>query len=528
MKRLMTAVVAGLVTIVVCVGQSRAGKPLAGKTLSVRLIGEPETLDWNKAHTSVETFVLMNLMEGLVQFDSSMDVAPALAESWKVSADRKTYTFKLRPNLKWSDGVPLKAKDFVYSWKRLLSPSTAASYAYFLFDIEGAEAFNRGHIRDFSSVGVKALNDSTLRVKLARPMSHWVETLTFWVTFPLREDVVEKYGAMNNSSWAAPGRMVVAGPYNLASHDYDSKILLKGNPNYYGTRGNIENIDFMIIKDDSTALTLYESGRLDFLTDISSVDLKRLAGRSDLKSFPYYKTGYLGYVTTRAPLNNVKVRRAIAMAIDKAEIGKILHGGQLPASSWVPPRMLAHSDKVGLPFDVARARQELKASGINTSKPIEMILTNWDKPLILAQFIQQELKKNLGLVVHLQQFDHKTFRAQVDLKRSPLYLLSWSGDFPDPDNFMSVFLSESGNNRTGWKSKTYDDLVLKARSMPDRNGGKLREKIYDDAQKILLEDDAVVLPLYYEPNMALVRSRVQGLELNPLNYLILRKVNLGS
>src|SRR4051794_30637058 len=164
----------------------------------------------------------MNLMEGLVTFDSSLNVMPCLAESWKISPNGKTYTFKLRHDVKWSDGVPLKAKDFVYSWKRLISPVTAASYAYFLFDIEGAEWYYKGIVKDFNAVGIKAPDDYTLVIKLARPVAHWIYIPSFWVTFPLRQDIVEKYG----EAWTKPGRMVTLGPFTLAAYDIDSKIIL--------------------------------------------------------------------------------------------------------------------------------------------------------------------------------------------------------------------------------------------------------------------------------------------------------------
>jgi oligopeptide transport system substrate-binding protein len=494
--------------------------------ISLRLIGEPETLDWNKAHTTVETFILTNLMDGLVTFDSNMEVAPDLAKSWTVSPDRRTYTFHLRTDVKWSDGVPLKAKDFVYSWKRLLTPGTAASYAYFLYDVEGAEAFNKGKLKDFNSVGIKALDDSSFQVRLTRPMSHWLYVPSFWVTYPLRQDVVEKYGALTSSSWAAPGKMVTLGAFTLALHEHDSKIVLKSNPYFYAPHGNVETADFLIVKEDSTALNLYETGKLDFLTDIASVDLKRLAGRADLRAFPYYKTGYIGYVVNRPPLNNVHVRRAISMAIDKAQIGKILHGSQQPATSWVPPRMMAHSDNLGFSYDPTKAKEELALAGpIDSSQPIQIVIPNWDKTEILSQFIQEQVKKTLGLNLSIQQFDHKTFRAQVDLRVFPLFMLSWSADFPDPDDFMSVFITGAGNNRLNWSNKRYDQLVLTARGLQDL---KSRERMYSEAQRILLEEDAAIIPLYYEPNMALVRPRLQGLELNPLNYLLLKKVNISG
>ncbi len=159
-------------------------------TFNFRLTGDPETLDWNRAHTAMETFLLMNLMDGLVAFDSKLKVVPALAKTWTRSDDGKTYTFKLREDVKWEDGVRLTAKDFVHSWKRLLSPTTAASYAYLLFDIEGAENFNKGTLKDFGQVGIKAPDDFTFQVKLTRAVAHWIQIPTFWVTFPLREDVV--------------------------------------------------------------------------------------------------------------------------------------------------------------------------------------------------------------------------------------------------------------------------------------------------------------------------------------------------
>lgn len=492
-----------------------------GKTFTFRIRGEPETLDWNKAHTPIETYLLMNLMEGLVTFDSNMKVVPSLAQSWTQSPDGRTYTFKLRPNVKWSDGKALKAGDFVYSWKRLLSPLTAASYAYFLFDIEGAEYFNKGTLKDFNDVGVKAIDDFTLQVKLNRPVAHWIYIPTFWVTFPMREDVVEKYGA----GWASPGRMVSLGPFTLEAHDLDSKIVMRSNPTYYGKKGNISQAVGLIVQDDATAMTLYEAGKLDFLTDIATLDLKRMEGRPDLKAFPYMKVVYLGLVSSKYPVQNAHLRRAIAMAIDKTRLGLFLHGKQEPATSFVPPKMLGHSAKLGLKFDPTRARSELKAAGMDASRTLnlEMLLPNWDKPMMLAQFIQAELKRNLGIEVSLQPFDNKTFRAQLDLHTYPLFEASWSADYPDPDNFLSVFLSNSGNNRTTWKSEKFDELVLNARG---HQSASVREKLYLQAQKLLIEDEAVIVPLNYEPNMALVRKGVRNLELNPLNYLLLRNVEM--
>ncbi len=492
----------------------------AGPSFTFRLPGDPETLDWNRAHTSVETHILMNLMEGLVSHDAKMNVIPALAEKWSKSPDGKTYTFKLRSGLKWSDGMPLKAQDFVYSWKRLLSPLTAASYAYLLFDVEGAEEFFKGKQTDFSKVGISAPDDLTFQVRLARPVAHFIHIPTFWVTFPLRQDVVEKHG----TSWAKPGRMVTVGPFELSSYDLDSKIVLKANPYYYGEHGNIDQAVGLIIKEDSTALTLYEAGKLDFLTDIASVDLKRLEGRADLKRFPYLKTGYVGIVTDKFPVSNAHFRKALGHAIDRKKIGQFLHGGQTSAEGFIPSGMFGYNSSVGLPFDPAKAKKELTLSGVDPKAvKLEIVTTNWEKTLTVCQYLQSELKKNLGINLEIQSYDHKTFRAQLELKNYPLFLNSWSADYPDPDNFLSVFLSMSGNNRTSWKNSTYDAKVMLARGNQNQSA---RAKLYDEAQKLLVQDDAVILPLYNEPILALVSTRTKNLEINPLNYLKLKKITV--
>ena len=206
-----------LSSLIVEAAQNAKGIP-EQQIFRMRLSGEPATLDWSLAHTMIETYVLMNLMEGLVAFDSSLKVVPALAKSWKVTEKGTRYTFQIRKNVKWSDGVELKAQDFVYSWKRLLSPVTAASYAYFLFDIVGAREFHSGKMTDFSKVGIKALNDHTFTVKLKYPVAYWKYIPSFWVTFPLRKDIVEKFG----TAWAKPGAMQTVGPFTL--HHYDVEV----------------------------------------------------------------------------------------------------------------------------------------------------------------------------------------------------------------------------------------------------------------------------------------------------------------
>lgn len=493
------------------------------RVFNFRIRDEFETLDWNRAHTPVEAYVLMNIMEGLVTFEKGLTPTPALAESWTVSQDGRTYTFKLRPNVKWSDGVPLKAQDFVYSWRRLLAPFTGAAYAYLLFDIEGAEEFSQGKNSDFSKVGITAPDDQTFVVKLKYALPYWIDIPGFWVTFPLRQDIVEKYG----TGWETPGRMVTLGPYCLISHDLYSNVMLKANVYYYGSRGNVDKINALMIKDDQVALSMYENGALDFLTDISTVDLKKLSGRADLKTFENLKTGYLTFITDRFPVSNLKLRRAIAMAIDKTKLTQSLSGGQHPATSFVPPPLLGYSDQIGLRFDLKKAKSELQMSGVYTPGiPIKMefIYPNWDKDQIIANFLKEELKTNLNVDLQLKGLENTAYRSQLDLRTHPVFSTTWTADYPDPDNFLSLFLGSSGNSRTNWSSESFDQGVLKARLLLNPLE---RSKIYLKLQRQVIEDEAVIIPLYYEPNLALVRPRVKGFQLTAMDYLYLRNVNVA-
>ncbi len=491
------------------------------KTFSFRLTGDPETLDWNRAHTTMETFILMNLMEGLVSFDSKLKVVPALAKSWTKSEDNRTYTFKLREGVKWQDGVPLKAQDFVYSWKRLLSPTTGASYAYLLFDIEGAEFFNKGTLRDFNEVGIKALNESTFQVRLTRPVAHWIQIPTFWVTFPLRQDVVDRHG----SGWARPGRMVTLGPYTLESYELDSKVVMKANPNYYAGKVAIDEAVGKIVADDATALRMFESGQFDFLTEISGFDIERLRKTPAFRTYPYLKTQYLGLLVDQYPMTSVKFRRALAMAIDKKKFPLVLSGGQKAASSFVPPGVLGYSASLGLPYDPVAAKSELAASGVITRAGLKLkiLSRNNDKAKAVSEIIQAELKKNLGLDVSIDQFDHKSYRAQMDLFTYPMFEATWAADYPDAENFLSMFKTRSGNNRPRYRNAQYDEQIEQAKGL---ESAIAREKIYVSLQKQLIEEQAAILPLYYDTNIALVSSRVSGVELNPLNYLELRRASL--
>lgn len=498
----------------------------APRVLRVRTLGDPLTFDWNRAFSPVEATLIRNIMEGLVEIGTgpgpnSMKVVPALAQKWEISADGKTYTFHLRKDVKWSDGAPLSAEHFVDSWKRLLSPAFNANYAYLLFDIENAEDFHRGSLPDFGNVGVKALDAHTLQVKLRAPVAYWIWIPTFWATFPIRQDIINQLG----SSWDKAGKIVSLGPFLLDSYESRRKAVLKRNPTYYGKRGNIDEVIAALVEDDAAAVKLYQDKQLDFITKISFQDANRLGVRSDFTRWAEARIVHLDLNPNQEPTSSVQFRKAIAMAIDREKLAGELQGASQAATSLVSPGILSYSKDFGLPYDPGRARKLLVNSGF-AGKPIrlELVTLSYTDEALAGKFIAENLRKNLGVEVNVSVYDPKQYYSPaVNFSGFTLLVGRWTADYPDPDNFLSIFLSGAGNNRVSWKNARYDELVKQARSLTTP---KDREKLYRQAQKLLIDEEVIAVPLYYGKSGALVRPTVKGFRPTPTNSYLFKDFSL--
>lgn len=483
-----------------------------------RLLAEPTTFDWHIASTAVETPILMNIMEGLTEVDQSLKPKGCLAEKVTMSKDQKTYTFQIRKGVKWSDGVALKAQDFVEGWKRLLTPATAAPYAYLLYDMVGAEEFNKNQLQDFSKVGVVAKDDYTLVVTLKRPVAYFQYLTGFWPLFPIRKDLIASLG----TQWTKASKLVSVGPYVLDTYQVQTKIIMKKNPHYWRKSGGVTEAVALIIKDSATALNVFKTGGIQMMQDFSPDDLKIARPMPEFKTFPYLKTYYLAFRVKGSILENKDLRLAIAQAIDRRPIPAILNGAQKLATTMIPPKVAGHDPKLAIPFDVAKAKENLKKSGIKSDEKIEFIARNSERPKILTQYIQSELKKNLGLTnVQISLFDHKVFRNQVVTGNYPMMMMVWAADYPDGDSFMGLFESGTGNNQTHYSEPKFDEAIKKGRE--DWNTLK-REKLYKEAQTMLQIRDAAVLPLYYEENEVLVSKEIKGFSVNPIGYYFLKDI----
>ena len=488
----------------------------------VNLSTEPPSLDWSLATDHVSFNVIANLMVGLTEFDQQLKPAPVIARSWDILDGGRRIVFHLRDDVLWSDGKKVRAQDFEYSWKRLLDPKTASQYAYFLFDIENAQEYHERKLTDGSAVGVQAQDDFTLAVRLRHPASYFLAITTFEATFPQRQDIIEKF----DSRWTEPENIVTNGPFLLSSWKHENEIQLSANPNYFRGRPSMAQVMMLMVKEKTTAVAMYEQGQLDFLDDhsIPALEKNRLAKQRGFKRVAQLRGEYYGFAVDRRPFHDPRVRKAFAMAIDRSIFPRILHGGEEPASSWIPPGMLAHNRKIGLSFNPPEARRLLREAGYPEGKGFPHVTLGYDSDedrKLVAEAVQAMWQRNLGVVVALENQEWKVYLKKLQNDPFPVFRDGWGADYPDPDNFMKLFTSNSGNNHLRWKNNRYDQLVDSAAREFD---ARKRVKLYDEAQRILCETHLPMVPLYWRTESTLLNPQFTGLEMNSMGRLDLRYV----
>jgi len=501
-----------------------SSEPAQGKVFRVNLGTEPPSLDWSLATDHVSFNVIVNLMVGLTEFDRNLRPAPMVAKSWEIHDNGRKIIFRLRDDVLWSDGKSVRAQDFEYSWKRLLNPSTASEYAYILYDILNAEPYNQGKITDPSLLGIRALDDWTLEVRLRHPAPYFLAITTFEVTFPQRGDLVEKFG----TRWTDVSNIVTNGPFLLESWKHENEIRLKANPNFFLGRPAMDKIEMYMVNENTTALAMYERGQLDFIDNrsIPIFEKQRLTELPGFQVVPQLRGYYYGFVTDRKPFDDVRVRRAFAMAIDRRIFPKILHGGELPISSWIPPGMIAHNPEIGLKFNPPEARRLLAEAGYPNGKDFPEVTLGYNTDethKMVSEAIQGMWKKNLGVLVRLDNQEWKVYLNRLNMDPPHIFRLGWGADYPDPNNFMKLFTSISGNNNTRWKNHRYDELVKRAARELDEEE---RIRLYGEAQRILCETDLPIVSLFVTAESTVLNPRFSGLEINSMARLMLRHVRL--
>jgi oligopeptide transport system substrate-binding protein len=501
------------------------GGPLKD-TLRMNIGSEPPSLDWDVTTDSTSFDVVSNLMVGLTQYNEKLECAPACAESWEITDGGKHYLFHLRSNVFWTDGKPVVAGDFEYAWKRLLNPKTGAQYSFFLYDIVNAFEFATGKVKDDSLVGVKAIDDRTLDVHLKKPAAYFIYLTAFCPTLPERKDVVEKWG----DRWTEPGHIVTNGPYMLDRWAHEYKIELVANPKYFEGKPRLRRIKMFMVPEQATAFALYENNELDYVDNrsFSTPDVERYRHSPEYRTMPLLRSNYIGFNVTKKPFDNVLVRRAVAMSIDRTVFPKILRRGELPAFSWIPAPLLGYSAKSGYEYDPKQGKKLLAQAGYPDGKGFpqaELLYPNREDTRTVVEAIQDQLKRNLGIHIKLVNQEWKVYLSTLHRDSPPIYKASWGADFPDPETFMNLFTSTNGNNTTRFSDAHYDSLVTAASSEQNE---KRRGSLYQQADEYLCKDRVPIVPTYLSTQNLMVKPWVNGLVFNPLDIQFFKNVYIDT
>ncbi len=495
-------------------------------TLRLNVGSEPPTLDWSLAADGTSIEIVANMMLGLTQYKPDLSCAPACAKSWEILDGGRRYLFHLRRDVLWSDGRRVVASDFVFAWLRLLAPNTASQYAYFLYDIVNAQDYNLGKIKDVTKLGIRAIDPETLEVRLKEPKAYFLYLTAFCPTYPLRQDVIEKWG----KHWTEPGHIVTNGPFMLSKWEHEYKIELVSNPKFVEGEPPLRKLKLFMIPEQATAFALYENNQLDFIDNrsFSTSDVERRRTSPEYHSLPLLRNNYLGFNVHKAPFDDVRVRRAVSMAIDRSIFPRILRRGEEPSGTWIPPALLGYSATSATSFDPVQAHKLMAAAGYTSDKklpPIELLYPNREDTRLVVEAIQDQLKQNLNLNVELVNQEWRVYLETLRRDAPPLFRASWGADYPDPETFMNLFTSHNGNNNTGWSNAPYDQLLVQASC--EQNSAK-RAKLYATADALLCKTEAPIVPTYLSTLNVMIKPWVHGISLNPLDLQFFKLVTIGG
>ncbi len=482
---------------------------------------DPSSLDPHKTSTVAEANILRDLFQGLVVQDAKAELMPGAAESWTVSEDGKVYTFKMREGAVWSDGTPVTAHDFVYGWQRVVNPETAAEYAYMLAPVVNAEKITAGEMKP-EDLGVKAVDDMTFEVTLNAPTPYFLEMVTHQATYAVNKANVEAFG----DDFIKPGNLVSNGPFTLTAFTPNDKITLTKNPSFYDAANvAIDTVNFYPTEDRSTAIKRFEAGELDMNDDFPTEQLDDIKAKfgDQVKVGPYLGTYYYAFKMSKAPWDNAELRHAISMAIDREYLAeKVWQNTMLPTYSFVPQGITGYT--AALPDyanksqldreDEATAILEKLGYGPDNPLKMEIRFNTSENHTNTAVAIQEQLKP-LNIEVSLINTDastHYDFLEQhgdFDIARA-----GWIADYKDPENFLTLCKTGTGNNYSEYTNPEYDALLAEAAASTDPVA---RMNTLSEAEKIGVARDLCVVPLLNYSFHSVVSDKVKGWEPNVMD-----------
>lgn len=501
-----------------------------GKSLSVagvgtlRLLGGlPPTFDPAMAQDSTSALYIVHIFSGLVSLDSELKVVPDLAQSWDISPDGKTYTFHLNPAATFQDGRAITSADLVYSLERACSPQLASPVASsYLGDIVGVAEFAAGQAQHIS--GLNAPDDNTLVITIDAPKAYFLAKLTYPAAFVVDRQQIESQG----NDWLRQPNG--SGPFVLKSIGSDM-IVLERNERYYGQKPALAQVEF--IMGGGSPMTMYENGQID-IVGVPPSEIERVLDPTNSLNAELHKASelsveYLALTTTRPPFDDIAVRQAFAMAIDRAKIADLVLKGTASAAKGILPPTLPGFDPTleGLAYDPARARELLASSSYGAPGAMpEVVLAisgtsgHMDSE---TRAIVYMLETNLGISITVEQVDWSAFLNDMNSEVYQIYSSGWIADYPDPQNFLDIqFYSKSQQNHMGYSNPQVDQLLEQARTA---SSSEERYNLYHQAERLIL-NDAPWIPLTYGVDYSLVKPYVHGYLSTSSIYPWLRDISI--
>ncbi len=496
---------------------------------------EPQGLDPHVVTGVPENHILRALFEGLaVKNPYTLEPEPGVASSWDISADGRVITFHLNPDAVWSNGEQMTAGDYVWSWQRLLTPALGAEYAYMLYPVKNAEPFNKGKISDFGEVGVKALDDQTLQVTLNERTPYFLQLMDHYSTFAVHRATLEKFGNASDryTPWTRVENMVSNGAFRLKSWQLNRRIELEKSATYWDRdKVKLNGIIYYPTENVVSEERMFRVGQLHYT---NSVPLGKIPVYQAMEDSPYVQAPYIGtyyYLlnTTRAPTDNLNVRKALSMAVDRDKLNKtVLKGTNLSAYSITPPDTLGYYPPRLFSYDVKMARKLLAEAGYPNGEGwpgLELTYNTSEDHRKIAVALQQMWKDALNIEITLTNQEWKVYLDSITNMHFQIARRGWIGDYVDPNNFLDLFLTGGGNNNTGFADPDYDDMVL--RGAPQAATKEERFAIFHKAETLLMEQMPII-PIYTYTSKHLVHPSVNGLPPNLMDSINMKYIWLDK
>ena len=504
----------------------------ARKVLHYGSGAEPQDLDPQIITGVPEHRLMLTFFEGLVSEDPQMNVIPGVAEKWEISPDGLVYTFHLRADARWSNGDPVTAQDFVQSYQRALTPAIGCEYVYMLWLVVGARDYLEGRITDFAQTGFKAPDARTLQITLLQPAPFLLHAMNHYMWYPIPVATVKKFGGMDqrNSNWTRPENFVGNGPYALKEWRPSQVIVATRSLTYWDrARVKIDEIDFYPIELADTEERMFRTGQLDITNEVplTKVAVYRREQPDSIRVDPWDGIYYYRFNTARKPFDEVRVRHALALSIDRESLVKnVTLADETPAYNFVPQNLLGFKSAHTFHADVAEARRLLAEAGYPDGRgfpKVELLYNTLEKHRVIAEALQQMWRKNLGIEITLYNQEWKVYMDSQHSKNFQLERGGWIADYVDPHVFFDMWETNGGNNDTNWGSPAYDRLLHSALAAPT---DAARYEIYQQMESILL-DVMPVLPIFYYTKARLVNPRVKGYVITPVDNISWKYVDLA-